>query len=719
MDLLQSIDRALFNFGNQTLSNPVFDWLMPFLSGNRLFAPFVICAAIWLIWKYKARGVLCVLFCAIAVGIGDGWIINTLRKVVQRPRPFNDIETAITLVGRTGSFSLPSAHSANAFAISMVCLIYFRNSWKFMLPLAFGITYSRVYNGVHYPADTVMGAVMGAGYGLMFVWLARELWTWAGQKWFPLWWRKLPDLMNPDRCEDPVESSDRRLVDLHWLRSGYLLIALLFIFRLYYISAGKIELSEDEAYQWQWSQHLALSYFSKPPLIAYTQALGTGIWGDNAFGVRFFSPVISALLGLCLLRFLHREGYSRAGFWLIVILSVTVLTAVGSILMVIDSLSVAAWALAMICMWRAVETDSTKSWLGCGFWLGIGFLAKYTALFQLVSIALVLVLLPKARRQLVGKGLWLALGLLALSTVPVLVWNAQHDWITVTHLGSRAGLETKWIYNFNFMQDFIVGELALLNPVFCSAMIWAAFAFWKRYRGDDLMKFLFLMGAPLFVGYFLFTVRSRVQPNWIAPAIVPLFCLMVIYWDRRFQDGIGTVKRWLVAGVAIGMPLVILLHDTNIPSKLIGKTLPAKLDPLRRVRAWSGVGDLVSDERQKLKLEGPEVFLIGAHYGITSVLAFYIEEANRGVPDHPLVYYRTPEEPDHPENQYYFWPDYRDRKGENAIYVRYLKLNGEYDPVPVHIRGEFESVEDLGVKEVFYRGRLFHRLNLFVCRNKL
>ncbi|MGY8671626.1 MAG: phosphatase PAP2 family protein, partial [Verrucomicrobiia bacterium] len=185
MDLLQSIDRALFNFGNQTLSNPVFDWLMPFLSGNRLFAPFVICAAIWLIWKYKARGVLCVLFCAIAVGIGDGWIINTLRKVVQRPRPFNDIETAITLVGRTGSFSLPSAHSANAFAISMVCLIYFRNSWKFMLPLAFGITYSRVYNGVHYPADTVMGAVMGAGYGLMFVWLARELWTWAGQKWFP------------------------------------------------------------------------------------------------------------------------------------------------------------------------------------------------------------------------------------------------------------------------------------------------------------------------------------------------------------------------------------------------------------------------------------------------------------------------------------------------------------------------------------------------------
>ena len=66
------------------------------------------------------------------------------------------------------------------------------------------------------------------------------------------------------------------------------------------------------------------------------------------------------------------------------------------------------------------------------------------------------------------------------------------------------------------MQDFVLAELGLLNPIFCVAMIWAAIAFWKRYRKDELLIYLFSMGAPLFVGYFLYTVRSRVQPNWIA-----------------------------------------------------------------------------------------------------------------------------------------------------------------------------------------------------------
>jgi 4-amino-4-deoxy-L-arabinose transferase-like glycosyltransferase len=66
----------------------------------------------------------------------------------------------------------------------------------------------------------------------------------------------------------------------HWLWAGYLLIALLLLFRLGYIASGTIELSNDEAYQWLWSKHLALSYFSKPPGIAFIQFAGTALWGE-------------------------------------------------------------------------------------------------------------------------------------------------------------------------------------------------------------------------------------------------------------------------------------------------------------------------------------------------------------------------------------------------------------------------------------------------------
>ena len=83
--------------------------------------------------------------------------------------------------------------------------------------------------------------------------------------------------------------------------------------RWIYLASGIIELSEDEAYQWLWSKHLALSYYSKPPGIAFIQFAGTSLFGDTEFGVRFFSPLFAAILSLMVLRFLAREIGARAG----------------------------------------------------------------------------------------------------------------------------------------------------------------------------------------------------------------------------------------------------------------------------------------------------------------------------------------------------------------------------------------------------------------------
>src|SRR5437870_5999377 len=117
-----------------------------------------------------------------------------------------------------------------------------------------------------------------------------------------------------------------------WLRFGYVLIAVLLVFRLGYIAASVIELTKDEAYQWLWSKHLALSYYSKPPGIALIQFGGTSLWGDTQFGVRFFSPVFAALLSFVLLRFLARETGARLGFLVLLIVNCVPLLGVGAIL---------------------------------------------------------------------------------------------------------------------------------------------------------------------------------------------------------------------------------------------------------------------------------------------------------------------------------------------------------------------------------------------------
>lgn len=306
---LQSFDVSLFRFINVSLSNSFFNKLMPFLSDSPWFACLFFALAVLLAWKGGARGRVCVLMLALSLCLGNWLVCDSIKNAVARLRPFQTLPETILRVGKGGSFSLPSSHAANWFGMTMVLLVYYRRTAWAMLPLALLVCFSRVYNGVHYPGDVLAGAVLGAGYSAAVIWLSDALWQFLGPRWFPLWKAQLPSLTHPvvvpARAADAGNQSVR---DAQWLRLGYLLAAFLFLIRLAWLAAGKIELSEDEAYQWLWSKHPALSYYSKPPLIACTQFLGTHIWGDNEFGVRFFSPVIAAVMSILVLRFMAREA---------------------------------------------------------------------------------------------------------------------------------------------------------------------------------------------------------------------------------------------------------------------------------------------------------------------------------------------------------------------------------------------------------------------------
>src|SRR5207248_7366524 len=128
MDWLQALDVGLFRFINITLSNPVFDRVMPFVSGNVLFFPVLAMAAALLIWKGRARAIICVLMLAVIVSLGDGLVCRTMKEAVGRERPFWVLHDAHCLLGKTRSGSMPSSHAANWFAATMIALIYYRRS---------------------------------------------------------------------------------------------------------------------------------------------------------------------------------------------------------------------------------------------------------------------------------------------------------------------------------------------------------------------------------------------------------------------------------------------------------------------------------------------------------------------------------------------------------------------------------------------------------------
>ena len=744
MDWLLKLDVDVFRLINDAGSNPVLDKIMPFVSGNAFFYPALVILGILLICKGRSRGIICLLMLALSVGLCDGWICRLIKEVVARPRPFLTLSDVHCLIGKGGSFSMPSSHAANWFAAVMVTAVYYRRSLWFMLPAALLVSYSRVYNGVHYPSDVLAGALVGAGVGAAVLWVTDTLWQYIGQKWFPLWRANMPSLIAARSRAQPSEDdaepvfaprslrgglgqkgvrtpappleSPHETMDKQWLRLGYLVIAILLVARLGYIASGTIQLSEDEAYQWLWSKHLALSYYSKPPLIAYTQFLGTAVFGDTAFGIRFFSPIIAALLSVIVLRFFSKTVNARAGFFLLLITTATPLLSAGAILMTIDPLSVLFWTAAMVSGWYAVQPNSSiRYWLWTGLWMGLGFLSKYTELFQLLCWAVFFALWPPARKHLRGPGPYLALLFNLLCALPVLIWNQQHEWITVQHVAQNAGANTPWEPTLKFLGRFVSAEAGLLNPIFFVAMIWAAIAMWRRSRHNPLLLYLFSMGAPVFLVYLALSFHSNVLPNWIAPSIAPLFCLMVAYWDTRWRLGPTRIKPWLTAGLIFGFAAVLLFHNTDWINKLSGRYLPVNADPLHRVRGWSGVARVAGEARGELLSEGKPVFIITDHYGLAGEISFYLPEAKAVVSQTPLVYYRSSPIPN---NQFFFWPGYNLRKGENAVFVRELDRKvPDPKPAPKSLQDEFESVTDMGVRNVPYHGQLLRPLQFFSCHN--
>ncbi len=762
MHWLQTIDTTVFRFINGSLSNPFFDWLMPLMSGGdgvmRWFVPLAVAVVVGTLGFGNARARLCALMVALVIVLGDPLVVNTIKHLVHRPRPFVTLPDArvFGIVGNgyvppeemtvnTGSRnSLPSAHAANWFAATMVMFLFYRRSLWFMLPLALTVSFSRVYNGVHYPSDVLAGMILGAGYAAACVVATQTIWNWAGKKWFPIWHARLPSLLNPVKSPKPeVQSLEpdavkseigNRKSEIQWLRLGYVLIFIMLIASWGYLASGTIQLSQDEAYQWVWSKHLALSYYSKPPGIALIQFAGTSLFGDNEFGVRFFSPLFASILSVLVLRFLAREVSARLAFWLLLIVIATPLLGIGTILMTIDPPLVLCWTWAMIAGWRAVQPDGqTRHWLVVGLAMGLGFLCKYSVLYQFVCWTAFFALWPPARVHLRKPGPWLALLVFLVCTTPVIFWNWRHGWITVHHVATDAGLHSQWHPTLRYFWDFVFQELGLLNPIFLIGALGAMIGFWKFRRERPLWLYFFCMGAPVFLGHWLFSFHSRVLPNWIAVAVVPMFCLMVAYWNERRR----LARPFFIIGLVAGLFAFAILHQGKLVEKVTGQMLPGSVDPARRVQGWKQEAAFVEAEREKMQPAGQSAFIICSHYGITGLYSFYIPGAKAAIhSDEPLVYSM---DSDTPHNQFYFWREYNyreHRQGQNAVFVSevdpYPLENGWFwkwlerqpisygeipppSPAPEKLLQQFASVTDLGEHDIELDGREFHRVHLWAC----
>jgi hypothetical protein len=300
---------------------------------------------------------------------------------------------------------------------------------------------------------------------------------------------------------------------------------------------------------------------------------------------------------------------------------------------------------------------------------------------QLLSVVLVLALTPKFRREFLRPGFWTLLLAFSISLVPPLMWNAQHGWVTVVHLGARGGGELKLLRPL----EFIGAHLGVYSPVIFAAMILAIGPGWKKARLSFKPRFLLFFSLPLLAMYLWISLRNY-EPNWTAPAFVSLGVLAAAVWLERAQTS-RAVRILAFAGLFVGGGMSLAIMNTDA-LRALGVPWPYKLDPGARLRGWRGTAQFVGDFRKGFEQTGGRrVFLVASSYGIASELAFYLPEKNASLPGHPLVY--TPES-QAADSEYFFWPRY-DEYTDLRVIARNWLAEHDSDPAQAKNRAALEA----------------------------
>lgn len=408
-----------------------------------------------------------------------------------------------------------------------------------------------------------------------------------------------------------------------FFRSDLGILVMLAVVRvaLHCLSNGKYGFHRDELQTLDDARHLDWGFVAYPPITPLIGRLALILFGTSLIGFRFFAAV-AVSIAMVLTGLIAKElGGSR---------SVQILAAVAAAISPVSLTQGAVfqyvsfdylWGVsATYFLVRLCKSDDARWWLAIGVMLGLGMQTRYTMGFLALGIVGG-VLLTKSRKYLLSGWLWAGVGISLLIFLPNLLWQAQHQFISLEFLSH---IHTRDVGQGR-ANGFLAQQLYLCIHFVTIPLMVMGFWFFlaredgKRYR---LVGWMFLVTFVLF----LFAKARFYYAAPLYPILLAAGCVVWSRWIAGLRPGwarFTQILQW--SALALGGMLFAFLV---IPIAPIGSSIwkiTAKLhDQFREEVGWDDLSQTVAKVFHSLPAdERANTGILTGNYGEGGALNLY------------------------------------------------------------------------------------------------
>lgn len=288
-------------------------------------------------------------------------------------------------------------------------------------------------------------------------------------------------------------------------RSHLVLLILSTTFILKCVLGLLLPVAGDEAYYWVWGQHLQLSYYDHPGMVAWLSSLTNYVpFFPKWFSLRVIFSIISTLTfavwiqNYLLLR--SNEVDQKSLILFAVFFFTNPMLGVGGFIVTPDVPLLLFWALSFWSLINILIVQSKKHYALLGLFLGLGFCSKYHIVFFPLT-ALVGLLLTKKIRLIQMKYVSITFLFGLIFSSPVLIWNINNDFASFKFQLSH-GLTSIYEYQFWWTYTYILGQIFLFNPFLFVNLIFTKLSLSNTTGYSQWLFFLYS------------SFKAKVEANW-------------------------------------------------------------------------------------------------------------------------------------------------------------------------------------------------------------